>query len=80
MVVKLFAEKLSQIQDPAVQAVLSALARLYTLHGIASNSGDFLKVRGAAGAASLPWPVPRQDGRASGRGFCFTARFLELPD
>uniref|UniRef100_A0A674NME6 Acyl-coenzyme A oxidase n=1 Tax=Takifugu rubripes TaxID=31033 RepID=A0A674NME6_TAKRU len=50
VVVKLFADKLRQVEDPAVTSVLSTLALLYSLHGIASNSGDFLK----AGLLSVP--------------------------
>lgn len=42
---KLFVDKLGQIDDIAVHSVLSTLALLYTLNGIADNSGDFLKVR-----------------------------------
>lgn len=45
VVVKLFVDKLGQIDDIAVHSVLSTLALLYTLNGIADNSGDFLKVR-----------------------------------
>lgn len=45
VVVKLFADKLGEIGDTAVHSVLSTLALLYTLHGIAENSGDFLQVR-----------------------------------
>lgn len=44
VVVKLFAAKLSEIGDTAVHSVLSTLALLYTLHGVAQNSGDFLQV------------------------------------
>lgn len=44
VVVKLFAAKLSEIGNTAVYSVLSTLALLYALHGVASNSGDFLQV------------------------------------
>lgn len=44
-------DKLEQVGDAAVRAVLSTLALLYALKGIADNSGDFLKVRTVAGAA-----------------------------
>ncbi len=44
VVVKLFAAKLSEIGDTAVHSVLSTLALLYALHGVALNSGDFLQV------------------------------------
>lgn len=45
---KLFVDKLEQVDDAAVKAVLSTLALLYALKGLADNSGDFLQVRGAA--------------------------------
>lgn len=51
MVVKLFVDKLEQIDDAAVKSVLTSLALLYALNGIAVNSGDFLKVR------TVPAPV-----------------------
>lgn len=44
VVVKLFVDKLQQVEDAAVKSVLSTLALLYALTGIADNSGDFLKV------------------------------------
>ncbi|XP_056599771.1 peroxisomal acyl-coenzyme A oxidase 1 isoform X1 [Triplophysa dalaica] len=50
VVVKLFAAKLSEIGDTAVHSVISTLALLYALHGIAQNSGDFLQ----AGILSVP--------------------------
>ncbi|XP_057197918.1 peroxisomal acyl-coenzyme A oxidase 1 isoform X2 [Triplophysa rosa] len=50
VVVKLFAAKLSEIGDTAVHSVISTLALLYALHGIAQNSGDFLQ----AGLLSVP--------------------------
>ncbi|XP_053354296.1 peroxisomal acyl-coenzyme A oxidase 1 isoform X3 [Clarias gariepinus] len=50
VVVKLFAAKLSEISHTAVYSVLSALALLYTLHGVANNSGDFLQ----AGLLTVP--------------------------
>ncbi|KAG7486680.1 peroxisomal acyl-coenzyme A oxidase 1 isoform X2 [Solea senegalensis] len=42
VVVKLFTEKLGEINDTAIHSVLSTLALLYALHGIQQNSGDFL--------------------------------------
>ncbi|KAF4080081.1 hypothetical protein AMELA_G00166270 [Ameiurus melas] len=50
VVVKLFAAKLSEIGNTAVYPVLSTLALLYALHGVASNSGDFLQ----AGLLTVP--------------------------
>ncbi|XP_066519533.1 peroxisomal acyl-coenzyme A oxidase 1 isoform X2 [Hoplias malabaricus] len=50
VVVKLFAAKLSEVSDTAVHTVLSSLALLYTLHGVAVNSGDFLQ----AGLLNVP--------------------------
>ncbi|XP_071767690.1 peroxisomal acyl-coenzyme A oxidase 1 isoform X1 [Centroberyx gerrardi] len=50
VVVKLFAAKLAEIGDTAVHSVLSTLALLYALHGIAQNSGHFLQ----AGLLSVP--------------------------
>ncbi|XP_053493213.1 peroxisomal acyl-coenzyme A oxidase 1 isoform X3 [Ictalurus furcatus] len=50
VVVKLFAAKLSEIGNTAVYSVLSTLALLYALHGVASNSGDFLQ----AGLLTVP--------------------------
>ncbi|KTG40569.1 hypothetical protein cypCar_00009352 [Cyprinus carpio] len=50
VVVKLFAAKLSEIGDTAVHSVLSTLALLYALHGVALNSGDFLQ----AGLFTVP--------------------------
>ncbi|KAB5584460.1 hypothetical protein PHYPO_G00107780 [Pangasianodon hypophthalmus] len=50
VVVKLFAAKLSEISNTAVYSVLSTLALLYALHGVASNSGDFLQ----AGLLTVP--------------------------
>ncbi|KAA0723829.1 Peroxisomal acyl-coenzyme A oxidase 1 [Triplophysa tibetana] len=50
VVVKLFAAKLSEIGDTDVHSVISTLALLYALHGIAQNSGDFLQ----AGILSVP--------------------------
>lgn len=44
VVVKLFAAKLNEISNTAVYSVLSSLALLYALHGVAANSGDFLQV------------------------------------
>ncbi|KAM3865087.1 peroxisomal acyl-coenzyme A oxidase 1 [Diretmus argenteus] len=43
VVVKLFSAKLEQIEDAAVHSVLSTLALLYALQGIAQQSGDFLQ-------------------------------------
>nr|XP_057925438.1 peroxisomal acyl-coenzyme A oxidase 1 isoform X2 [Doryrhamphus excisus] len=42
VVVKLFTDKLGEIDDAPIRSVLSTLARLYALHGIMNNSGDFL--------------------------------------
>ncbi|KAM3623510.1 uncharacterized protein V6R79_012045 [Siganus canaliculatus] len=50
VVVKLFTDKLAEINDTAVHSVLSTLALLYALHGITKNSGDFLQ----AGLLSVP--------------------------
>ncbi|XP_033833318.1 peroxisomal acyl-coenzyme A oxidase 1 isoform X1 [Periophthalmus magnuspinnatus] len=50
MVVKLFTDKLSEIGDPDINLVLTTLAQLYALHGIALNSGDFLQ----AGLLTVP--------------------------
>uniref|UniRef100_A0A8D1JD06 Acyl-coenzyme A oxidase n=1 Tax=Sus scrofa TaxID=9823 RepID=A0A8D1JD06_PIG len=43
VVVKLFAEKLHQIQERSIHAVLRNLCLLYALYGISQNSGDFLQ-------------------------------------
>ncbi|XP_038598041.1 peroxisomal acyl-coenzyme A oxidase 1 isoform X1 [Tachyglossus aculeatus] len=43
VVVKLFAEKLAQITDKPLHAVLSNLCLLYALHGISEKAGDFLQ-------------------------------------
>uniref|UniRef100_H3BZB4 Acyl-coenzyme A oxidase n=1 Tax=Tetraodon nigroviridis TaxID=99883 RepID=H3BZB4_TETNG len=50
VVVKLFVDKLEQVDDAAVKAVLSTLALLYALKGLADNSGDFLQ----AGLLTVP--------------------------
>ncbi|XP_062853903.1 peroxisomal acyl-coenzyme A oxidase 1 isoform X1 [Trichomycterus rosablanca] len=50
VVVKLFVAKLNEIGNTALHSVLNSLALLYTLHGIAQNSGDFLQ----AGLLSVP--------------------------
>lgn len=50
MVVKLFVDKVEQVDEAAVRSVLSTLALLYALSGIADNSGDFLKVRAVSAA------------------------------
>uniref|UniRef100_A0A8C6TST5 Acyl-coenzyme A oxidase n=1 Tax=Neogobius melanostomus TaxID=47308 RepID=A0A8C6TST5_9GOBI len=50
VVVKLFTEKLSEIGDTAIHAVVSNLALLYALHGITQSSGDFLQ----AGLLTVP--------------------------
>ncbi|RVE76628.1 hypothetical protein OJAV_G00010670 [Oryzias javanicus] len=50
VVVKAFTDKLGDVGDTAVHSVLSALALLYTLHGITRNSGDFLQ----SGLLSVP--------------------------
>ncbi|TSK62587.1 Peroxisomal acyl-coenzyme A oxidase 1 [Bagarius yarrelli] len=50
VVVKLFAAKLSELSNTAVYTVLSSLALLYALHGVSSNSGDFLQ----AGLLTVP--------------------------
>uniref|UniRef100_A0A3Q3XE96 Acyl-coenzyme A oxidase n=1 Tax=Mola mola TaxID=94237 RepID=A0A3Q3XE96_MOLML len=50
VVVKLFTEKLGEIGDTAIHSVTSTLALLYTLHGITTNSGDFLQ----AGLLTVP--------------------------
>uniref|UniRef100_A0A1A8BDP1 Acyl-coenzyme A oxidase n=2 Tax=Nothobranchius kadleci TaxID=1051664 RepID=A0A1A8BDP1_NOTKA len=42
VVVKVFSEKLGEVGDTAIHSVLSTLALLYAMHGIAENSGDFL--------------------------------------
>ncbi|XP_054989775.1 peroxisomal acyl-coenzyme A oxidase 1 isoform X1 [Sorex araneus] len=43
VVVKLFAEKLPQIQEKPIQAVLRNLCLLYSLYGISQQAGDFLQ-------------------------------------
>ncbi|XP_061628328.1 peroxisomal acyl-coenzyme A oxidase 1 isoform X1 [Phyllopteryx taeniolatus] len=43
VVVKLFADKLGEIDAATIHSVLLTLARLYALHGISNNSGDFLQ-------------------------------------
>ncbi|XP_077462145.1 peroxisomal acyl-coenzyme A oxidase 1 isoform X2 [Stigmatopora argus] len=43
VVVKLFADKLGEIDAASIHSVLLTLARLYALHGISNNSGDFLQ-------------------------------------
>ncbi|XP_070828845.1 peroxisomal acyl-coenzyme A oxidase 1 isoform X2 [Chaetodon trifascialis] len=43
VVVKVFTDKLGEISDTAIHSVMSTLALLYALHGIAENSGDFLQ-------------------------------------
>uniref|UniRef100_A0A8C6LXR9 Acyl-coenzyme A oxidase n=1 Tax=Nothobranchius furzeri TaxID=105023 RepID=A0A8C6LXR9_NOTFU len=47
VVVKVFSEKLGEVGDTAIHSVLSTLALLYAMHGIAENSGDFLLVSNA---------------------------------
>lgn len=47
MVVKLFTEKLGEVQEKPIQAVLRNLCLLYSLYGITQKAGDFLQVRGA---------------------------------
>ncbi|XP_049577730.1 peroxisomal acyl-coenzyme A oxidase 1 isoform X2 [Syngnathus scovelli] len=43
VVVKLFADKLGEIDAAPIHSVLLTLARLYALHGMSNNSGDFLQ-------------------------------------
>jgi len=43
--VKVFTDKLGEVGDTAIHSVLSTLALLYAMNGIAKNSGDFLQVR-----------------------------------
>ncbi|XP_033479161.1 peroxisomal acyl-coenzyme A oxidase 1 isoform X1 [Epinephelus lanceolatus] len=50
VVVKLFTDRLGDMSDTAIHSVLSTLALLYALHGIANNSGDFLQ----AGLLNVP--------------------------
>ncbi|KAL4648029.1 peroxisomal acyl-coenzyme A oxidase 1 isoform X1 [Arapaima gigas] len=50
VVVKMFAAKLTEVNDAAVHSVLSTLALLYALHGVSQNSGDFLQ----AGLLTMP--------------------------
>ncbi|XP_049425996.1 peroxisomal acyl-coenzyme A oxidase 1 isoform X1 [Epinephelus fuscoguttatus] len=50
VVVKLFTDRLGEMSDTAIHSVLSTLALLYALHGIANNSGDFLQ----AGLLNVP--------------------------
>ena len=45
MVLKMFRDKVEQMEDPGVYAVMSTLARLYAVHGIGNFTGDFLQVR-----------------------------------
>nr|XP_004655256.1 peroxisomal acyl-coenzyme A oxidase 1 isoform X1 [Jaculus jaculus] len=53
VVVKLFLEKVSKIQDKAVQAVLRNLCFLYTLYGISQKAGDFLEGNIMTGAQMM---------------------------
>ncbi|XP_048869578.1 peroxisomal acyl-coenzyme A oxidase 1 isoform X2 [Brienomyrus brachyistius] len=50
VVVKMFVAKLGEVADVGVHAVLSTLALLYALDGIAQHTGDFL----LAGLLSMP--------------------------
>ncbi|XP_072239611.1 peroxisomal acyl-coenzyme A oxidase 1 isoform X2 [Leuresthes tenuis] len=50
VVVKVFTDKLGEVGDTAIHSVLSTLALLYAMNGIAKNSGDFLQ----AGLLSVP--------------------------
>ncbi|KAF7655667.1 hypothetical protein LDENG_00052720 [Lucifuga dentata] len=50
VVVKLFTDKLGEIDDTVIHSVVSTLALLYALHGIKNNSGDFLQ----AGLLNVP--------------------------
>ncbi|KAE8576960.1 hypothetical protein XENTR_v10004383 [Xenopus tropicalis] len=43
VVVKLFADKLSEVLDVAAHRILSSLCLFYALHGISKNTGDFLQ-------------------------------------
>nr|XP_056712817.1 peroxisomal acyl-coenzyme A oxidase 1 isoform X1 [Euleptes europaea] len=43
VVVKLFTSKVSEIGDPATQAVVNNLCLLFALYGISKHSGDFLQ-------------------------------------
>ncbi|XP_020014929.2 peroxisomal acyl-coenzyme A oxidase 1 isoform X1 [Castor canadensis] len=43
VVVKLFSEKLHEIQDKSIQVVLRNLCVLYSLYGISQKAGDFLQ-------------------------------------
>ncbi|XP_068177420.1 peroxisomal acyl-coenzyme A oxidase 1 isoform X2 [Antennarius striatus] len=43
VVVKIFTEKVGQIENAEIHSVLSDLGLLYALHGITNNSGDFLQ-------------------------------------
>ncbi|OCT60695.1 hypothetical protein XELAEV_18046716mg [Xenopus laevis] len=43
VVVRLFAEKLSEVLDVAAHRILSSLCLFYALHGISKNTGDFLQ-------------------------------------
>lgn len=43
VVVKLFADKLSEVLDPSAHRILSSLCLLYALYGISKNTGDFLQ-------------------------------------
>lgn len=53
MVLKMFRDKVEQVEDPGVHAVLATLARLYAIHGIGDHMGDFLQV--CLLSASLTW-------------------------
>ncbi|XP_067403689.1 peroxisomal acyl-coenzyme A oxidase 1 isoform X2 [Emydura macquarii macquarii] len=44
VVVKLFTAQLSEIDNPAVRAVMNNLCLLYALYGISKHTGDFLQV------------------------------------
>ena len=45
MVLKMFRDKVDQIEDPGVHSVMSTLAHLYAIHGMGNFTGDFLQVR-----------------------------------
>ncbi|KAK0142698.1 Peroxisomal acyl-coenzyme A oxidase 1 [Merluccius polli] len=53
MVLKMFRDKVDQIEDLGVHSVLATLARLYAIHGIGNHMGDFLQAGLLSGAQVL---------------------------
>uniref|UniRef100_A0A8C4ZP51 Acyl-coenzyme A oxidase n=1 Tax=Gadus morhua TaxID=8049 RepID=A0A8C4ZP51_GADMO len=50
MVLKMFRDKVDQIEDPGVHSVMSTLAHLYAIHGMGNFTGDFLQAGVLTGA------------------------------